>query len=264
MPIRWLKNVDDVEGPFDPNHTVAVLPLSATEQHGPHLPVSTDADIAHGLLARAAELLPARADVLFLPVEAVGASREHERFGGQDSISTPELMARIEATGSSLSGRGVHKLLLISSHGGNVSAMTASALNLRADYDMLVVTTTWMRLGLPEGLIGADERAIGIHGGQIETALMLHFRPELVDMNRAENFGSVQSALVDRYELLRAHGPVGFGWLAGDLNGQGVVGNAAAADAESGAAIADFQARRFCQLLGEIADVDGASLFGTG
>ncbi|MHA1189477.1 MAG: creatininase family protein [Alphaproteobacteria bacterium] len=264
MPIRWLMNVDDVEGPVDPHRTVAVLPLSASEQHGPHLPVSTDADIAHGLLARAADLLPAQADALFLPVEAVGASREHERFGGLDSVSTPELMTRIEATGSSLSARGVHKLLLISSHGGNVSAMTASALNLRADDDMFVVTTTWMRLGLPDGLIDTDERAIGIHGGQIETSLMLHFRPELVDMGRAENFGSAQSALVDRHELLRAHGPVGFGWLAGDLNRQGVVGNAAAASAETGAAIATYQAERFCQLLGEMADVDRASLFGMG
>ena len=260
MAMRDFWNVRAAGGPIDAHRTVAVLPLAATEQHGPHLPATTDADIAAGLMDATAARLPADADVIALPVETVGASREHERFAGLASVSTPALIDRIVAIGGELAGLGVRKLALISSHGGNVAAMMAAALDLRADAAMLAVATTWMRLGLPDGLIDAREQAFGIHGGQVETSLMLHFRPDLVDMAAARNFPSTQAYLADRYELLRAHGPVGFGWLAGDLNGAGVVGNAAAATAAIGAAIAGHQATRFCRLLAEMADVDLAAV----
>ncbi len=261
MAMRHYEAVRAAGGPVDPNRTVAVLPLAATEQHGPHLPNTTDTDIAEGMMGCVSACLPAGADVIALPVEAVGASREHERFAGLCSVSTPQLMAQIVARGGDLCDLGVRKVAVISAHGGNVAAMTAATLDLRADFGLLAVATTWMRLGLPDRLIGEAEQAVGIHGGQIETSLMLHFRPERVDMAAARDFPSVQSVLARRYAMLRAHGPIGFGWLAGDLNSDGVVGNAAAATAAIGSAIANHQANRFCRLLAEMADVDLAGLF---
>ena len=233
---------------------VCVLPLAATEQHGPHLPQSTDADIAAGLMAEAAARLPTHLVAVAHPVEAVGASQEHERFPGAVSVSTPELIARIGAIAASVAAAGPSRLVMITSHGGNVAAMTAASLEARARHDMLAVTTSWMRLGLPDGLVSAGEQAIGVHGGLVETSLMLHFRPELVDLAGAEDFPSLQQRLAARYELLRAYGPVGFGWLAGDLNPAGVVGNAAGATAAIGAAIAAHQAGRFVRLLSEVAE----------
>jgi creatinine amidohydrolase len=96
----------------------------------------------------------------------------------------------------------------------------------------------------------------------VETSLMLHFRPELVQMDKAEDFSSLQSDLAGRYRHLRAHGPVGFGWLAGDLNRSGAVGDAASANAEAGRDISSHQADAFIALAGEVSDLDLASTFG--
>jgi creatinine amidohydrolase len=138
--------------------------------------------------------------------------------------------------------------------------MTDAALRCRAELGLLAVYLTWSRLGLPHGVVGDDERAHGVHGGFVETSLMLHFRPDLVRMDRAKSFGSLQQDLADDCEILRAYGPVGFGWQAQDLNRDGVVGDAASANADAGRAIAEFQAARFVRLLRETASADLANL----
>ena len=128
------------------------------------------------------------------------------------------------------------------------------ARELRVRHDMLVVGTAWSRLGHPEGMPGPEESLYGIHGGDIETSIMLHLRPDLVRMEQAIDFRSTQLDFIDEFKLLRAHGPVQFGWKAQDLNPQGTVGNAAAATAERGKAVVDHQAAAFVTLC---RDVDG-------
>jgi len=241
---------------LDGERTVTVLPLCATEQHGPHLPTGTDAMIAQGLTGEVAARFKGDFDLLFLPALVVGASQEHSRFAGMISVSTPALIEQISAIGAQVAASGLKKLVLVSSHGGNVAAMSAAALACREQHGLLAVTLTWSRLGLPEGVVDDSERAIGIHGGFVETSLMLHFRPDLVQMDKAEDFTSLQSDLAARYQHLRAHGPVGFGWLAGDLNLSGVVGNAASANAAAGRDIAAHQAEAFIALAGEVCDLD--------
>jgi creatinine amidohydrolase len=166
------------------------------------------------------------------------------------------LIDQIVAIGEGVKGSGLQKLVIVSSHGGNVAAMTAAALECRARHELLVVTLTWSRLGLPDGLVDEREQAFGVHGGLVETALLLHFRPDLVDMSQAANASSLQEDLTGRFGKLRAYGPIGFGWLAGDLNPSGVAGNAGAATAEIGAAIASHQAKEFVELLTEVAAAD--------
>ena len=261
MTVRYWRELPSGTLPtLDPARAVAVLPLAATEQHGPHLPTGTDSIIAEGLIRETAERVGDRAEIVVLPVQEIGASLEHLKFAGTLSLSAAHLMEMIAAIGGSVAAAGLRKLVIVSSHGGNVAAMTAAALECRARHDVLAVTLTWMRLGLPDGLVEEAERQNGMHGGLIETSLMLHFRPDLVVMERAENFSSLQQRLAEHHGLLRAHGPLGFGWLAGDLNPKGTVGNAAAAAAEIGAGIAAHQAQAFAQLLDEIAGADVDSL----
>ena len=248
-------------GALDADRTVTVLPLCATEQHGPHLPAGTDTMIAQGLTEEAARRFEGDFDLLFLPALAIGASQEHARFAGTISISTPALIEQISAIGAQVAASGLKKLVLVSSHGGNVAAMTAAALACREQHGLLAVTLTWSRLGLPDGVVDADERALGIHGGFVETSLMLHFRPDLVHMDKAADFASLQSDLAGRYEHLRAHGPVGFGWLAGDLNRSGAIGNAAKANAAAGRDISSHQTEAFIALAGEISEFDLAGTF---
>ena len=248
---------------LDPARAVAVLPLAATEQHGPHLPTGTDSFIAEALLAATAARFGADADVVALPVLEIGASLEHARFPGTLSLSAAQLIAAITAIGASVATAGLRKLVIVSSHGGNVAAMTAAALECRAQHDLMAVTLTWSRLGLPEGLVSEAERAYGVHGGLIETSLMLHIRPDLVGEPRGSH-PSLQEQLAGRHDLLRAHGPVGFGWLAGDLNPAGVTGDSGAATAAIGAAILEHQAAAFASLLREIAEEDVEALLRRG
>jgi creatinine amidohydrolase len=212
------------------------------------------------LLDDASQRLPAGLDVIILPTIRIGASEEHRSFAGTLSVPTASLIGTITEIGAAVAKAGLKKLVLISSHGGNVAAMNAAALACRAQHGLLAVTTTWPRLGLPDGLVSDEERSFGIHGGLIETSLMLHFRPDLVDLSAAEIFESRQGQLAERHRLLRAYGPVGFGWLAEDLNPAGVVGDAARATADVGAAIARHQADEFLALLCEVADFDHATL----
>jgi len=249
---RWQELASAALAACDRQATVAVLPLAATEQHGPHLPLGTDLFIAEGVLAETARHLPAEVPVLALPALAVGASAEHGGFAGTLSLSAAALIEEIAAVGAGVAASGFAKLVLVTAHGGNVAAMTAAALECRSRHGQLAVAASFARLGVPPGLVDEAELAMGVHGGLVETALMLHFRPELVDMEKAADFPSRQGELARQYRQLRAHGPVGYGWMAEDLNPHGVVGNAAAATAAIGAAIARHRADSFAQLLAEV------------
>ena len=215
---------------------VAVLPLAAVEQHGPHLPLSTDLDIGLGLLAAAFEHLPADFPTCALPPLAVGASREHARFAGTVSLE-PELLAElIHAHGAALAEAGIRRLVLSNSHGGNRPAAETAALRLRDELGLLVVTAHYFLLPRPAGAdLPEAEWRHGLHGGAVETALMLQLRPDLV---RTEAIGAARPLGADLEGALRRAAPgndaAAIAWLAGDLHPSGVAGDAALADAALG------------------------------
>ncbi|MCC2111975.1 MAG: creatininase family protein [Hyphomicrobiales bacterium] len=231
---------------------IAVLPLAAIEQHGPHLPLGTDTYIAEGFVDAVLDRLPNELAVTFLPVLAVGRSSEHASFPGTVSATWATLTNLLIEIGESLNDAGIEKLVLINSHGGNVATMDTAALELRARRGMLVVATNWYRFGHPTGLYPDDELRLGIHGGMLETAIMLHLRPDLVRTGHLADFASEQTRFEADFKHLRIHGRVQFGWLAEDLNPQGVVGNAAAATAAQGARSIEHGAAAFVELLQDI------------
>ena len=240
----------------DTSEWIAVLPVAAIEQHGPHLPVCTDTCIAEGMIRRAIELMPGSLSVTFLPVQAVGKSNEHISSPGT-LTTTWETTTRLWLDiGDSVHRAGVRKLIVMNSHGGNVPMVDIVARELRVRHDMLVVATAWSRFGQPDGLPTGDEALYGIHGGEIETSVMLHLRPELVRMDEAKDFRSAQLDFIKEFKHLRAHGLVQFGWKAQDLNPGGTVGNAAAATAEKGRAVVDHQAAAFVALCRDVDDFD--------
>jgi len=146
----------------------------------------------------------------------------------------------------------VRKIVFVNSHGGNEEIMGIVARELRVQFSMLAVKSSWMRFGLPPAVYSDAEANHGIHGGDYETSLMLHFRPDLVDMRKAENFGSSYAKAEKEFALLRPTGPHGFAWIASDINKDGVAGEAAKASAEKGRVTADFQTDGFIQLLDDV------------
>ena len=237
---------------LDPTRTIAVLPVAATEQHGPHLPVSVDTTLINGLIAAVLPKLPQDASILFLPTVAVGKSNEHEAFAGTLSLTAHTLIDVWMELGASVARAGIRKLVLFNSHGGQSAAMDIVSHDLRALHRLLVFSVNWYRLGLPAGLIGADELRFGIHGGEIETSMMLALAPHLVEMDRAANFGSALRRHAADYPVLGDGVAARLGWQTQDLNPSGAIGNAAAASADKGTAILDFVTDRFAQLLQEL------------
>jgi creatinine amidohydrolase len=235
---------------------VAVLPVAATEQHGPHLPTGVDTMIGDGLLDAAIAAMPDALPAIVLPTLAVGKSDEHRNFPGTLSLSAETLLRTLVEIGESVARAGLAKLVIMSSHGGNSEVMGLAARELRLRRNMLVVATSWARLGQPDGLFRDDERRHGIHAGDIETSLMLHLAPGLVHMERAEDFVPVSRSMEDRFQVLRATGATGFAWLTEDLNPQGACGDATLASAAKGRASAQHAVDRFIALVGDIARFD--------
>jgi creatinine amidohydrolase len=240
----------------DMSQVIAVLPVAAIEQHGPHLPVGVDAVINEGYVKLAAEKLPADLPVLFLPLQPAGVSGEHSEYPGTLSLSVESAIRAWTEIGDGVARAGCRKLIVMNSHGGNVAAIEAVTQSLRRRWRMLAIHASWRRLGYPEGLFSAREAAHGVHGGDAETSLMLALRPEAVRMEQARDFASAAEAMERVFALLRSKPPLGFAWMASDLNRDGAVGEADRASAAKGAAARDYGVERFVALLRDVRAFD--------
>jgi len=244
---------------LDTARAIAVLPVAATEQHGPHLPLSVDTDIVNGVLRAALPHIASDLPVLVLPTQAVGYSPEHTGFAGTLTLKIDTLMRVWTELAECVAASGVKKLVLFNAHGGQVGALDLVARDLRARLGMLVYSVNWFHLPLTDAkghdlnaLFSAEEHRFGIHAGEIETSLMLALSPERVHLREAEHFRSASQGRAQRFPILGNGKSAKLAWQMQDYNPQGAVGNAAAASADKGQAVLEAAGRALAQLFSEI------------
>ncbi|MGF1476991.1 MAG: creatininase family protein [Geminicoccaceae bacterium] len=236
----------------DPERWVAVLPVGAVEQHGPHLPVSVDAAINQRIIDLTLRRKPADLPVTVLPMTWVGRSEEHIDFPGTLTLSAETLTRLWFEIGQSVARAGLRKLVILNSHGGQVQVMQIVARQLRVTHDMFVCSVSWPQLGFPEATVSAEEARHGIHAGDVETSMMLAIRPDLVAMEEAANFEPLSKQYETAFPTIMSLGATGFGWKAQDLEPSGACGNASAATGERGEKILNHVADRLLGLLDEV------------
>lgn len=250
---RWhdMTTVDFAD--VDPETWIALLPVGATEQHGPHLPVSVDCTLNSGVVDAALALLPDNLLVTRLPLLPIGKSNEHLAFPGTLTLSASTLVSLWTEVAESVHRAGFRKIVFFNSHGGQPQLLDVVVRDLRVRLGMAAISANSWGLGMRAGLFSDDEVKFGIHGGEIETSMMLHLRPDLVSMPLAGDFRSRAAEIDAQYSVLRAEGGVGMGWAAQDLHPSGAIGNAAAADAKRGQILIEDAALQLVALLRDVA-----------
>jgi creatinine amidohydrolase len=249
-------NTNDFKS-MDFQRTVAVLPLAATEQHGPHLPLSVDTDLMNAFIHESQKYL-SYGSIFFLPTLSVGYSSEHTAFAGTLSLSAKVMLDIIAELGASVAKSGVKKLLLLNAHGGNVGLMDLAARDLRDKHNLLVFSTSWFQLNVDQEVwdqFSSEEQRFGVHAGEIETSLMLHIAPNKVQIEKAENFHSAAKDRRDKYPVLGDGKSAKMGWHIQDYNARGATGNTLLASKEKGERLIQSVSRKLAQLLDEFVDM---------
>jgi len=249
---NWQDITTEEFATLDAARAIAILPVAAIEQHGPHLSVGVDAVINEGILARAIEIAPPALSLLILPAQNIGRSDEHGDFPGTVSLSAETAIRLWSEIGASVAKAGLRKLVLFNSHGGQPQILDIVGRELRARHRMLVVQVNAYRLWDAGAAFGRAEIEHGIHGGAVETSIMLHLAPDQVRRERIADFAPRSLEIARDYEPIGAHGRVPFSWMTQDLNAAGACGDATQASADVGRALVDQAARATAKILVEL------------
>lgn len=235
--------------------SVLVQPIAAIEQHGPHLPLSTDLIVACSAVDAVVAERGDELDLWVLPPLAYGKSNEHAWAAGTIWLSATTLLSVLADLGRSVASLPTRRLAFVNGHGGNTQLLAVANRELRLDYGLM---TFLLHPHVPVDSGGAaatdlgvdTELGMGIHAGRDETSLILHLAPSLVDMSAAA--ACVPSALAANAHV-RFGGDVGFGWLSKDLHPSGVIGDPTVATAERGKALFESMVAGLGDALAEVA-----------
>ena len=235
--------------------SVLVLPVGAIEQHGPHLPVATDLITAQALSERAVAQFGDEHDLWLLPPLAYTKSNEHAWSAGTFWLSAATLTAVLHDLGRSVARTPARRLAFLNGHGGNSALLQVVARDIRLETGLRTFTLHPRLPADQGGRSPAEELGMGVHGGHDETSVMLHLRPDLVDMDQARRWVPEH---LSGYRHVRFGGSVGFGWTSDDFGPAGVIGDATHATAERGEQRAQAMVAYLGEALAEVARFDPA------
>lgn len=235
--------------------TVAVMPLAAIEQHGPHLPLGVDLFLVEAFIDAALKLSQSSDPWVVMPSLQIGHSVEHLDFPGTLNLSPDLAMAQCMTMAKAVSSVGISKLLLFNAHGGNVGLMDVVGREIRKETGLQVFHSNWYDLAdatFMEGLFGREELRFGIHAGDTETSLMLAIRPELVLTDQLIHHPSTSEHKAKHFPILGNGRSVKQSWMTTDYSSTGAMGNASLATVEKGRLVLDHVGHRLMELVREI------------
>jgi creatinine amidohydrolase len=235
VPERHLERLPwpAVEAAGQRSGSTVLWALGSLEQHGPHLPLNTDALFADRVVEALITTLPAELPIWRLPLQAIGFAPEHRGFAGTFSLPAADLISLVGVMGAELARCGFRRLVLMNAHGGQIGLLEVAARELRASHPTLAVLPCflWRGLGDLTALIPEPERSHGLHAGLAETSLMLHLAPELVGPEPKVD-GRDSGARPPLGWSWEGEAPAA--WRTGELSASGVIGDPSGATAELG------------------------------
>ena len=237
--------------------TVIILPIGSTEQHGPHLPTGVDSFIVEDIISVVLPKVAPNIQVITLPMISYGKSEEHKAFPGNLSLTGDTLTCVVRDIVQSVVDNGFKRIIFFNGHGGNYSILGSLMREFRLAHNIMAVHCDWDSLyNLKDNIAELDELKYGIHGGEVETSLMLATRPELVNDALCNKFDNKARLVEEKNVLLRLYGAISVGWAMHDLNEQGSCGDASNASATKGEHLINLVSERFALLIKEVAEFD--------
>jgi creatinine amidohydrolase len=233
--------------------SILLLPVGAIEQHGPHLPLSVDATIAHETATAVVAECGEELDVWQLPTLAISKSNEHAWSPGTLYLSPETMLAVLRDLGRAVASTGCERLVLLNAHGGNTTHLGTALRELRLQFGL---KTFLMHPSLPPaygGVSTPEELGMGIHGGRNETSVFMHLRPGQVDLDKAER--RVPERLAENTHV-KFGGSVSFGWLSNDFHPDGYIGDPTGASAELGKQLFEHAVANLVEAMAEVKTFD--------
>ena len=239
------------------NDATVVGPIGAVEQHGPHLPLSVDFVVADEVAKAVVKKLGDDLNVWAMPCLPFSKSNEHAWSSGTIWLSNDTMHRVLDDIGRCVAQSGARRIVFLNGHGGNSTLLNTACREARLAHGLL---TFLVHPFIPPAYSAPDptaassvELGMGIHGGLDETSVMLHLRPDLVDMSKAVR--NVPEWLADNTHV-KFGGSAQFGWLSNDFGPDGHIGDPTGATADLGAQLFNDAVDFICEQLREITEFD--------
>jgi creatinine amidohydrolase len=247
MIYKWQHLTTKEFGELDKEKAWTVLPIGSTEQHGPHLPVATDALLLQGILDQTLERLKPRVPFLALPPMYFGKSLEHTSFPGTITLSAHTLLYVLSDVVSSLSAHGFRQVIIVNSHGGNAPLIDGYLHDLQRIHHVEAYAIHLTNIYKQAEVVFKDLTLRASHACAVETSLMLHLYPDLV---RKEWIPEGRPEIVKGLErIVSLRGKASWGWLTEEVAANGVIGEPHLSSAAAGARLAEWISGQLCDAI---------------